>query len=76
MPAAALRCSGAAHLAREADRHLYSRHYLRGVIGKALGADAAELMLPGANCATSGAGSDLIQATGRSTPDGGCVWCE
>ncbi len=57
------RSLGAAHFSPEADRHLYSRHYLEGVIAKALGGRAAELIFLGANCVTSGAGSDLIHAT-------------
>lgn len=54
---------GAAHFSPEADRHLYSRRYLEGVIAKALGGRAAELIFLGGDCVTSGAGSDLIQAT-------------
>ena len=54
---------GAAHFAPEADRHLYSRRYLEGVIAKALGGRAAELIFLGPDRVTSGAGSDLIQAT-------------
>jgi cell division protease FtsH len=57
------RSLGAAHYSPEADRHLYSRHYLEGVIAKALGGRAAELIFLGADCVTSGAGSDLVQAT-------------
>jgi cell division protease FtsH len=57
------RSLGAAHYSPEADRHLYSRHYLEGVIAKALGGRAAELVFLGADCVTSGAGSDLVQAT-------------
>lgn len=57
------RSLGAAHFAPEADRHLYSRRYLEGVIAKALGGRAAELIFLGADRVTSGAGSDLIQAT-------------
>ncbi len=57
------RSLGAAHFSPEADRHLYSRHYLEGVIAKALGGRAAELIFLGADRVTSGAGSDLIQAT-------------
>ena len=57
------RSLGAAHYSPEADRYLYSRHYLEGVIAKALGGRAAELIFLGADCVTSGAGSDLVQAT-------------
>ncbi len=57
------RSLGAAHFSPEADRHLYPRHYLEGVIAKALGGRAAELIFLGADRVTSGAGSDLIQAT-------------
>lgn len=58
------RSLGAAHFAPEADRHLYPKHYLEGIIAKALGGRAAELVFFGADAVTSGAGSDLIQATG------------
>jgi cell division protease FtsH len=57
------RSLGAAHYAPDADRHLYSRHYLVGVIAKALGGRAAELVFLGEDAVTSGAGSDLVQAT-------------
>lgn len=57
------RSLGAAHFAPEADRHLYPRRYLEGVIAKALGGRAAELHFLGEDQITSGAGSDLIQAT-------------
>ncbi len=57
------RSLGAAHFSPEADKHLYSRRYLEGVIAKALGGRAAELIFLGADQVTSGAGSDLIQAT-------------
>jgi cell division protease FtsH len=57
------RSLGAAHYAPDTDRHLYSRHYLVGVIAKALGGRAAELVFLGADAVTSGAGSDLVQAT-------------
>ncbi len=57
------RSLGAAHFSPEADKHLYSRRYLEGVIAKALGGRAAELIFLGADRVTSGAGSDLIQAT-------------
>ena len=57
------RSLGAAHFAPEADRHLHSRRYLEGVIAKALGGRAAESVFLGPESVTSGAGSDLIQAT-------------
>jgi cell division protease FtsH len=57
------RSLGAAHFAPEADRHLHSRRYLEGVIAKALGGRAAETVFLGPDAVTSGAGSDLIQAT-------------
>ena len=57
------RSLGAAHFAPEADRHLYPRHYLEGIVAKALGGRAAELVFLGADRVTSGAGSDLVQAT-------------
>ena len=58
------RSLGAAHFAPEADRHLYPKRYLEGVIAKALGGRAAELVFFGPDAVTSGAGSDLVQATG------------
>lgn len=57
------RSLGAAHFAPEADRNLYSRRYLEGIIAKSLGGRAAELIFLGPDCVTSGAGSDLVQAT-------------
>jgi cell division protease FtsH len=57
------RSLGAAHFAPEADRHLYSRRYLEGILAKALGGRAAELIFLGDDAVTSGAGGDLIQAT-------------
>jgi len=57
------RSLGAAHFAPEADRHLYPRRYLEGIIAKALGGRAAELVFLGHDQVTSGAGSDLVQAT-------------
>lgn len=57
------RSLGAAHFAPEADRHLHARRYLEGVIAKALGGRAAELVFLGPDAVTSGAGSDLVQAT-------------
>ncbi|MFL5575746.1 MAG: ATP-dependent metallopeptidase FtsH/Yme1/Tma family protein [Gemmatimonadaceae bacterium] len=58
------RSLGAAHFAPDADRHLHSRRYLEGVIAKALGGRAAELVFLGPDAVTSGAGGDLVQATG------------
>jgi cell division protease FtsH len=58
------RSLGAAHFAPDTDRHLYSRRYLEGVIAKALGGRAAELVFLGPAAVTSGAGSDLVHATG------------
>jgi len=58
------RSLGAAHFAPDADRHLYSRRYLEGVVAKALGGRAAELVFLGPDSVTSGAGSDLVHATG------------
>ncbi len=57
------RSLGAAHFAPDADRFLLSRVYLEGVIAKALGGRAAELVFLGPENVTSGAGSDLLQAT-------------
>ena len=57
------RSLGAAHFAPEADRHLHPRHYLEGIIAKALGGRAAELVFLGRDAVTTGAGSDLVQAT-------------
>jgi cell division protease FtsH len=57
------RSLGAAHFAPEADRHLYPRYYLEGVVAKALGGRAAELVFLGEEAVTSGAGSDLVHAT-------------
>jgi cell division protease FtsH len=57
------RSLGAAHFAPEADRHLHPRHYLEGIIAKALGGRAAELVFLGRDSVTTGAGSDLVQAT-------------
>jgi len=58
------RSLGAAHFAPDADRHLYSRRYLEGLVAKALGGRAAETVFLGSDGVTSGAGSDLVQATG------------
>jgi cell division protease FtsH len=57
------RSLGAAHFAPAADRHLHSRRYLGGVIAKALGGRAAELVFLGRDAVTSGAGGDLVHAT-------------
>ncbi|HEX6059770.1 MAG TPA: AAA family ATPase [Gemmatimonadaceae bacterium] len=57
------RSLGAAHFAPDSDRHLHSRRYLEGVIAKALGGRAAELVFLGPDAVTSGAGGDLVQAT-------------
>jgi cell division protease FtsH len=57
------RSLGAAHFAPEQDRHVHPRQYLEGIIAKALGGRAAELIFLGADAVTSGAGADLIQAT-------------
>ncbi len=57
------RSLGAAHFAPDTDRHLHSRRYLEGVIAKALGGRAAELVFLGPDRVTSGAGNDLVQAT-------------
>jgi cell division protease FtsH len=55
---------GAAHFSPESDRHLHPRRYLEGIIAKALGGRAAELVFLGPDAVTTGAGSDLVQATG------------
>jgi cell division protease FtsH len=57
------RSLGAAHFAPDTDRHLHSRRYLEGVIAKALGGRAAELVFLGPDAVTSGAGNDLVHAT-------------
>jgi cell division protease FtsH len=57
------RTLGAAHFAPDVDRHLHTRRYLLGVIAKALGGRAAELVFVGPDAITSGAGSDLVHAT-------------
>ncbi|MFN2397611.1 MAG: ATP-dependent metallopeptidase FtsH/Yme1/Tma family protein [Gemmatimonadaceae bacterium] len=57
------RSLGAAHFAPEQDRHVHPRRYLEGLIAKALGGRAAELVFLGADAVTSGAGADLVQAT-------------
>ena len=58
------RSLGAAHFAPDTDRHLHSRRYLEGVIAKAMGGRAAETVFLGHDAVTSGAGGDLVQATG------------
>jgi cell division protease FtsH len=57
------RTLGAAHFAPDVDRHLHTRRYLLGVIAKALGGRAAELVFFGPDSVTSGAGGDLVHAT-------------
>jgi len=57
------RSLGAAHFAPAADRHLHSRRYLNGILAKALGGRAAELVFLGPDAITSGAGGDLVHAT-------------
>jgi cell division protease FtsH len=57
------RTMGAAHFAPDSDRHLHTRRYLLGVLAKALGGRAAELVFVGPDNVTSGAGGDLVQAT-------------
>jgi cell division protease FtsH len=57
------RTLGAAHFAPDVDRHLHTRRYLLGVIAKALGGRAAEVVFFGDDAVTSGAGGDLVQAT-------------
>jgi cell division protease FtsH len=58
------RTMGAAHFAPDVDRHLHTRRYLLGVLAKALGGRAAEVVFAGPENVTSGAGGDLVQATG------------
>ncbi|HJR42072.1 MAG TPA: AAA family ATPase [Gemmatimonadaceae bacterium] len=57
------RSMGAAHFAPEQDRHVHPRHYLEGLVAKALGGRAAELIFLGPDAITTGAGADLVQAT-------------
>jgi cell division protease FtsH len=57
------RTMGAAHFAPDTDRHLHTRRYLLGVLAKALGGRAAEVVFVGPENVTSGAGGDLVQAT-------------
>ncbi|MEP6574175.1 MAG: hypothetical protein ABJD11_15855, partial [Gemmatimonadota bacterium] len=54
---------GVAFFSPDDDRHLHSRHYLEGQILKALGGRAAEEVVFGSDTITSGARSDLQQAT-------------
>jgi cell division protease FtsH len=54
---------GRAHFAPDTDRHLHTRKYLLGVLAKALGGRAAEVVFVGPDNVTSGAGGDLVQAT-------------
>ena len=58
------RTMGAAHFAPDTDRHLHTRRYLLGMLAKALAGRAAELVFVGPDDITSGAGGDLVQATG------------
>ena len=44
------RSLGAAHFSPESDRHLHPRRYLEGIIAKALGGRAAELVFLGPGC--------------------------
>jgi cell division protease FtsH len=57
------RTLGAAHFAPDVDRHLHTRKYLLGILAKALGGRAAEVVFFGEDAITSGAGGDLVQAT-------------
>jgi cell division protease FtsH len=57
------RAMGVAFFSPDDDRHLHSRRYLEGQILKALGGRAAEELVFGAESVTSGARSDLQQAT-------------
>jgi len=54
---------GVAFFQPDAELHLHSRHYLEGQIRKALGGRAAEELVYGSAAVTSGASSDLQQAT-------------
>jgi cell division protease FtsH len=57
------RTLGAAHFAPDVDRQLHTRKYLLGILAKALGGRAAEVVFFGEDAITSGAGGDLVQAT-------------
>lgn len=54
---------GVAFFQPDAELHLHSRHYLEGQIRKLLGGRAAEQLVFGSAAVTSGASSDLQQAT-------------
>jgi len=54
---------GVAFFQPDTELHLHARHYLEGQIRKALGGRAAEELVYGSAAGTSGASSDLQQAT-------------